>query len=126
VIRCSQVGRKIATLNIITLDPRTSRRQWHRCVIHVEATAEFCERHLKKGSLVFVEGALETRKWLREGGEADHRGEVHGEGKAATIGGWEDLSAQSCRRHRVDGFVRGPDDLVSAVVRVSDLVEFPP
>jgi Integrase core domain len=33
-------------------------------------------------------------------------------GKAAPLPGLEDLSAQSCRRYRVDGFVRGPDDLV--------------
>src|SRR5207253_8814817 len=38
----------------------------------------------------------------------------------------EDLSAQPCRRHCVDGFVRSPDDLVSAVVWVSNLAAFPP
>src|SRR6266511_2887159 len=40
--------------------------------------------------------------------------------------GVEDLSAQSCRRYCVDGFVRSPDDLVSAVVWISDLAAFPP
>jgi hypothetical protein len=50
---------------------------------------------------------------------ADHRGKIHGEEKAATVAGLEDLSAQSCRRHCVDGFVRSPDDLVSAVVWIS-------
>jgi len=58
-------------MNIITLDPRTSRRQWHRCVVHAEPTAEFCERNLKKGALVYCEGSLEIRKWLREGGESE-------------------------------------------------------
>src|SRR5258708_6898971 len=57
---------------------------------------------------------------------ADHRGKIHGEEKTATVAGLEDLSAQSCRRHRVDGFVRSPDDLVSAVVWISDLAAFPP
>src|SRR6516164_2832344 len=57
---------------------------------------------------------------------ADHRGKIHGEEKAATVAGLEDLSAQSCRRHCVDGFVRSPDDLVSAVVWISDLAAFPP
>src|SRR5258708_6546284 len=56
----------------------------------------------------------------------DHRGKIHGEEKAATVAGLEDLSAQSCRRHCVAGFVRSPDDLVSAVVRISDLAAFPP
>ena len=56
----------------------------------------------------------------------DYGGKVHGEEKAATVAGLEDLSAQSCRRHCVDGFVRSPDDLVSAVVWISDLAAFPP
>jgi hypothetical protein len=42
------------------------------------------------------------------------------------LAGLEDLSAQSCRRHCVDGFVRSPDDLVSAVVWISDPATFPP
>src|SRR5262249_34038531 len=57
---------------------------------------------------------------------ADHRGKIHGEEKAATVAGLENLSAQSCRRHCVDGFVRSPYDLVSAVVWISDLAAFPP
>src|SRR6266478_5402949 len=57
---------------------------------------------------------------------ADHRGKIHGQEKAATIAGLEDLSAQSRRRHCVDGFVRSPDDLVSAVVWTSDPAAFPP
>jgi hypothetical protein len=54
---------------------------------------------------------------------ADHGGKIHGEEKTATVAGLEDLSAQSCRRHCVDGFVRRPDDLVSAVVWISDLLQ---
>src|SRR5262249_8266541 len=56
---------------------------------------------------------------------ADHRGKIHGEEKATTVAGLEDLSAQSRRRRCVDGFVRSPDDLVSAVVWISDLTAFP-
>src|SRR3989442_7527324 len=57
---------------------------------------------------------------------ADHRGKIHGEEKAATVARLENLFAQSCRRYRVDGFVRSADDLVSAVARISDLTAFPP
>src|SRR5437588_346367 len=57
---------------------------------------------------------------------ADHRGKIYGKERAATVAGLEDLSAQSCRRHCVDGFVRSPDDLVSAVVWISDPATFPP
>ena len=51
----------------------------------------------------------------------DHGRKVHGEETATAFAGMEDLSSQSCRRHRVDGSVRGPDDLVSAVVWLADL-----
>jgi len=68
VIRRSQLGRKIAHINLVTLCPRTKRKQWPRCVIYLESLAEFAERHLHKGSMVFVEGALETRKWFQKDG----------------------------------------------------------
>jgi hypothetical protein len=65
-----------------------------------------------------------AQAWHR--GRADHRGKIHGEEKAATVAGLEDLSAQSGRRYCVDGFVRSPDNLVSVVVWISDLAAFPP
>jgi hypothetical protein len=46
--------------------------------------------------------------------------------RAATVAGLEDLSAQSHRRHRVDGFARSSDHLVSAVVWISDPAAFSP
>ena len=51
----------------------------------------------------------------------DHGRKVHGEETATAVAGLEDLPSQSCRRHRIDGSVPGPDDLVSAVVRIPDL-----
>src|SRR5262249_6038337 len=55
---------------------------------------------------------------------ADYRGKIHDEEEAATVAGLEDLSAQSRRRRCVDGLVRSPDDLVSAVVWIFDLAAF--
>ena len=57
---------------------------------------------------------------------ADHSRKVHGKEKAATVARVEDLSSQLCRRHRIGGSVRGPDDLVSAVVWISDPAARPP
>src|SRR5262245_28754970 len=50
----------------------------------------------------------------------DYGCKVHGEEAATAVAGVEDLPAQSHRRHRIDGSVSGPDDLVSAVVRIAD------
>src|SRR5262249_5060630 len=51
----------------------------------------------------------------------DHGCEVHGKETATAVAGLEDLPAQSCRRHRVDGSVPASDHLVSDVVRIIDL-----
>src|SRR5262249_42156783 len=65
-IRLSRQGKKIATLFVVTYDPRSRRRQWNRVVCYVEALSEFIERHVRKGSMVCVEATLEVRKWLTE------------------------------------------------------------
>ena len=51
----------------------------------------------------------------------DHGRKIHGEEEDAAVAGLEDLPLQSCRWHRIDGSVPGPDDLVSTVVRIPDL-----
>src|SRR5262249_28101088 len=50
----------------------------------------------------------------------DHGRKVYGEEEDAAVAGLEDLPSQSCRRHRIDGSVPGPDDFVSAVVRIAN------
>jgi single-strand DNA-binding protein len=47
------------------------RTQWHQIVVFNEALGEITLRHLKKGSLVYLEGQLETRKW--QGGDGSDR-----------------------------------------------------
>src|SRR5207247_1666452 len=59
-----------------------------------------------------------TQAWHRR--RTDHGRKVYGEEEATAVAGLEDLPSQSCRRHRIDGSVPGPDDFVSAIVRISD------
>lgn len=69
-IRITQSGSKIAGLSIATTDSWTDRQsgerrertQWHRVVIF-EGLVDVVERCLRKGSKVFVQGALQTREW---------------------------------------------------------------
>src|SRR4029077_2271041 len=49
---------------------------------------------------------------------ANHRCKVYGVGKATAVPRVEDVSSQSCRRHRVDGPVRGSDNLIPTLLRV--------
>ena len=73
-VRRTTQGRKAVVLNVQTSDywrPGDARTQWHRVVIYNERLAELAERCLRKGSKVYVEGALETRKWLTKDGKSE-------------------------------------------------------
>jgi hypothetical protein len=56
----------------------------------------------------------------------DHSGKVHGEEKAATVAGLEDIPSQPCGCHCIDGHACRPDDLVSALIWTCDPVPFAP
>ena len=55
---------------------RKERTEWHRVVIFNERLAEVAEKYLRKGSKVYVEGALQTRKWTDNGGQERYTTEV--------------------------------------------------
>src|SRR5947209_16306849 len=70
-IRRTQDGRPIANLRVATTDTwrdrasgeRRERTEWHRVVIFSEGLCKIAEQYLKKGSRVYLEGSLQTRKW---------------------------------------------------------------
>ena len=70
-IRTTQDGAKIASLSLATTeswkDKQTqewqSKTEWHRVVVFNENLANVCENYLTKGSKIYVEGQLKTRKW---------------------------------------------------------------
>jgi single-strand DNA-binding protein len=74
-LRTTQEGRKIANLSLATAErwkdahgEHQERTDWHRVIIFNEHLANLAETALKKGSRVYVEGQLQTRKWTdREG-----------------------------------------------------------
>ena len=75
-IRHPQSGGKIATLNLATSETwrdkasgeRRERTEWHRVVIFNDALAGIAEAYARKGSKVYVEGSLQTRKWQDQAG----------------------------------------------------------
>lgn len=83
-IRSTQHGDKIANLSVATSEhwkdkssgERKDRTEWHRVVIFAGGAADFAERYLKKGSLVFVEGMLQTRKWQAQDGSDRYSTEI--------------------------------------------------
>jgi primosomal replication protein N len=75
-VRTTKEGRKIANLSLATSErwtdaqgERQERTDWHRVVIFTEALANLADQALKKGSRVYVEGQLQTRKWTDKTGE---------------------------------------------------------
>lgn len=70
-IRRTQDGRPIANLSIATSDSwrdkntgeRREKTEWHRVVVFNEGLCKVIENYVKKGSKVYIEGALQTRKW---------------------------------------------------------------
>lgn len=74
-IRRTQDGRAIANLRIATSESwrdkatgeRKEKSEFHRVVIFNEGLANIAEKFLKKGSKVYLEGSLQTRKWQKDG-----------------------------------------------------------
>jgi single-strand DNA-binding protein len=83
-IRRTQDGRPVANLRIATSDSwkdkttgeRREKTEWHRVVIFNENLCRIAEQYLKKGSKVFIEGALQTRKWQDQSGQDRYSTEV--------------------------------------------------
>ena len=84
-IRAMQNGDKIVQINIATSDrwkdkntgEKRERTEWHRVVIFNEALGKIAEQYLKKGSTVYIEGQLQTRKWTdQQSGQEKYTTEV--------------------------------------------------
>ena len=83
-IRSFSNGGKIANLRIATSESwtdkasgeRKERTEWHTIAIHSEPLIKVAEQYLRKGSKVYVEGQLETRKWQDQSGADRYSTEV--------------------------------------------------
>lgn len=83
-IRHAQDVTKIVQLSIATSEvwkdrmtgERKDRTEWHRVVIFNDRLTEVCEKYLRKGAKVFLEGQLQTRKWTDQSGQEKYTTEV--------------------------------------------------
>ena len=84
-IRYTASGAAVANLSVATTDTwkdketgeNKDRTEWHR-VVFFGKLAEICEQYLKKGSQVYVEGSLQTRKWQDKSGNDRYTTEIVG------------------------------------------------
>ncbi|MCW4149815.1 single-stranded DNA-binding protein [Halomonas sp. 18H] len=82
-VRFTASGSAVANLNLATTDTwmdrqsgqRQERTEWHR-VVMFNKTAEIAQQYLRKGSKVYIEGRLQTRKWQDQNGQDRYSTEV--------------------------------------------------
>ena len=92
-IRRTQDGRPIANLSIATSESwrdrntgeRREKTEWHRVVIFNEGLCKIVEQYLKKGSKIYLEGALQTRKWTDNNGQDRYSTEIVLQGFNSTL-----------------------------------------
>ncbi|MCI5049450.1 MAG: single-stranded DNA-binding protein [Rickettsiales bacterium] len=83
-IRATQDGRELANLSIATSDSwkdknsgeRREKTEWHRVVIFNDGLVNIAKNYLRKGSKVYLEGQLQTRKWQDQSGADRYSTEV--------------------------------------------------
>ena len=83
-VRSTQDGAKVANLSVATSEnwkdknsgERRERTEWHRVAIFNERLVDVAEKYLKKGSKVYIEGQLQTRKWTDQSGQERYTTEI--------------------------------------------------
>jgi single-strand DNA-binding protein len=83
-VRFNQDGGKFANFTLATNEywkdkntgERRDRTEWHRIAVFNEKLVEVAEKYLKKGSKVYIEGQLQTRKWTDQQGQERHTTEI--------------------------------------------------
>jgi single-strand DNA-binding protein len=114
-VRYSASGAAVATLNIATSEQWTDkqsgqkqeRTEWHR-VVMFNRLGEIAGEYLKKGSQVYIEGKLQTRKWQDQNGQDRYTTEIvanemqmlGGRGGSADFGGGNQGQSQNAPRQQ--------------------------
>jgi single-strand DNA-binding protein len=92
-VRRMQNGNPVVNLTVATSDTwrdkgtgeRKEKTEWHRVVIFSEGLAKVAEQYLKKGAKVYIEGALQTRKWTDPQGVEKYSTEIVLQGFNSTL-----------------------------------------
>ena len=129
-VRSFQNGGKVCNLNIATSETwkdkntgeRREKTEWHRVAIFQEGLVRVAEQYLRKGSTVYIEGKLQTRKWQDQSGKDNYTTEIvlqgydgvmtmiggRGDGGGGGQGGGGYMSDQSGGGYGGGGYDSGP------------------
>jgi single-strand DNA-binding protein len=83
-IRTTQDGKEIASITLATSESwkdrlsgeRKERTEWHRIVVFADGLVNIIKNYIKKGSKIYIEGALQTRKWVDNTGAERYSTEI--------------------------------------------------
>ena len=83
-IRATQAGSRLASFSIATstkyrnkdTQQLEDKTEWHRVVVFNDKLTDICEKYLRKGSKIYIEGQLQTRKWTDNNGVDKYTTEV--------------------------------------------------
>ena len=92
-IRTTQDGKEIASITLATSDSwkdkmsgeRKERTEWHRVVVFADGLVNIIKNYVKKGSKLYIEGALQTRKWVDTNGVERYTTEIALQGFNAVL-----------------------------------------
>ena len=92
-IRSTGAGSKVCNLRIATSETwkdrntgeRKEKTEWHTVTIFNEGLVRVCEQYLRKGSKVYVEGQLQTKKWQDQSGQDRYSTDVVLQGFGSTL-----------------------------------------
>lgn len=92
-VRTFQNGGKVCNLRIATSETwkdrntgeRRERTEWHSVAVFSEGLVRVCEQYLRKGSKIYIEGQLQTRKWQDQSGNDRYSTEVVLQGFGSTL-----------------------------------------
>ncbi|WP_342640912.1 single-stranded DNA-binding protein [Rhodoligotrophos ferricapiens] len=140
-IRHTKDGRPVASFSLATSehwrDRATGERkectEWHQVVVFSEALAKVAEQYLRKGSYVYIEGQLQTRKWQHQDGSDRYTTEVVLQGFNAVLtmldskrddGGRYDPAARGMDPDQAAGFAAQAPFGSSSSLELNDEVPF--
>ena len=83
-VRTMQSGKKVATMSLATSDSwkdkdtgeKKEKTEWHRVVVFNEGLVGVVENYIKKGTKLYIEGAIQTRKWTDDSGTEKYTTEI--------------------------------------------------
>jgi single-strand DNA-binding protein len=92
-IRTTQDGKEIASITLATSESwkdkmsgeRKERTEWHRIVVFADGLVNIIKNYVKKGSKLYIEGSLQTRKWVDNSGVERYTTEIALQGFGAVL-----------------------------------------